>query len=490
MGTTWSGGAGESRFRTALRKTQPFAYAEVVAGLAVLVAINLIFLPNDPGFTKVNPHPFWLVVILTAARYGALPGYSAGAISALVYLALAVLGAGSLSQADILSAQTLLNPVLFLIVGAALGELRESHKRAHKRLAIRYDEVETSLQDLAQRYLASMELSRELERRITTQTSTVTTLYQAAKSLENMEMRELSPSVLELTASFVEVDSCAIYLRQNGRFILEAARPRNPGFERPEELDTAHGLPAMVMAQRRTATVRDLVADATPAQVSRRRPLMVTPLLSEDDEVMGMLIVERMPFLRFTPAAVRLFSLLGDWASSAYQRALKFRQTKDRNVEDEITGAYNYFYVLKRVGEEMERARQYGIPMSLLVITVADYGDIPLIRVPNVLRTLSLILNHQVRPYDVLGKYLTEGVFLLLLPHASMQQSISLGERISREVEAFGFKPFDDDRDLRLITGATSLSESVTSAEALVEEAVRGLYEGSGGAGRRKDGAS
>ncbi len=475
--------------RTTLRRTQPLAYIEMIAGLGVLVAINLLFFREDPGFRGVNPNPLWIVVIAIAVRYGALPGYAVGALSACVYLVLVVLGAGSVSQANIFSVDVLLQPVLFLVAGGAIGELRESHKRAQKRLAAKYDEVEAGLQDVAQKYLASMELGRELERLISTQTSTVMTLYQAAKALENLEVRDLSPSVLELISSFVEAESCAIYLRQNGKFILEGGRPQNPGFERPEELDTTQGLPAIAIAERRTATVRDLVADATPAQVSRRRPLMVAPLLSEDDELMGMLVVERMPFLRFTPAAIKLFSLLGDWASSAFQRALLFRQTKDRNVEDEITGAYNYFYVLKRAEVEVERARRYEISLSLLAVSVADYEDIPSVRVPSVLRTLSLIFARQTRPYDVLGKYLTQGVFLLLLPHAGNQQSVFLGQRISREVEAFGFKPFDDDRDLKLLTGVASLSESITNAEVLVEEAIRVLYESADGTSYGKDGA-
>jgi polysaccharide biosynthesis protein PelD len=450
----------------------------MMIGLGLLGAIDLLFLRDDVDSRYASLHPFWLIVVLIAVRYGALPGYVAGALSALVYLAIAVLRAGSLPQADILSAQVLLNPVLFVLVAGALGELQESGKRAYRSLVAKYEEVEAGMQDLAQRYLASRELNTELERRIAIQTSTVTTLYKAAKSLENLDMQILSPSVLELTVSFVEVEACALYLRRDGRFMLEEARPANVDFDRPQELGTTQGLLAIVLGERRTATVRDVMAEATPAQIMSQRLLMATPLLSEDSEVMGILIVERMPFLRFTPAAVKLFALLGDWASSAFQRALRFQQTLDRNIEDEITGAYNYFYVVKRLGEEIERFRRYGIPLTLVALGIKDYGEILPVKLTSVLHTLNLTFGPQMRTFDILGKYVTDGMFLLVLPHTTMHQAQTVAEWFKREIDALEIKPFDDDCNLEVNVGVASVSKDVTGPELLIEEAVRALHAG------------
>ncbi len=464
--------------------TQSLAYAEIALGLAVLVTASLLFFPEDPGFLTVAPHPFWVVVLAIAARYGALPGYAAGVASAAVYLALAVWQAGSFAEADLLSARVLAEPVLFLLVGASLGELREARKREHLRLARRYDELEENVRDLAQRYLASMELSRELERRIVTQTATVTTLYGAAKALEGLEVEELEPAVLELVASFIEADACSLYLRREGRFVLAASLPARSG--RPEELDTSRGLPAVVMAGKRAATVREIVAEVSPMEFRRQRILMAAPLLSEDREVMGLLVVEKMPFLRFTPTAVRLFALLADWASSAFQRALRFRQTRDRNIEDELTGAYSYAYTTKRIEEEFLRARRYGLPLALLAVRVAGHGEIEPVKLPGVLRVLSLVFRHNIRSFDVLGKHSSEDTFLLLLTHTTPDGARSVAARLEREVAAFGFRPFDDDRELRIVAGLASLSEDVSSPDDLVQRTADALaYETSGRRGEK-----
>ncbi|MCA3748587.1 MAG: GAF domain-containing protein [Rubrobacter sp.] len=465
--------------RPGKRSVRAVAYAETALALAILVAAGLLIQPQNPGFVGVSPHPFWLVVVPIAALHGSPPGYVAGAASALAYLGLAAAQAGSLADPGLLRPGFLLEPVLFLVAGGALGELRESQRRRERDMLRRQEELESDLQDLAQRYLASVELARELERRIVDQTSTVTTLYEAAKALERLEVEELSPAVLELAGSFVEVESCSLYLLRDGRFVLEAGRPE--GAPRPGELDTGSGLPAIVASERRTATVHELLTEPTPGRLARQPMLMVAPILSGDGEVAGMLVAERMPFLRFTPAAVRLFTLLGDWASGAFQRALRFRQTRDRNVEDELTGAYNHAYLLKRAEQEVFRSRTYGIPLSLLALRAEDFEHIPEIRLPGVLRTLSLVFRHHIRPIDVLGKHAEEGTFLLLLPHLNAEAADDLAARLRREVESFGFRPFEEqDRILRLRTGRATLSGTAGGARELVEAAVDSLGKGDG----------
>lgn len=467
-------------YRLFARGTQPLSYAEMGIGLGLLVAINLLLVRDDLGFTRADPHPFWLVIVAIAARYGARPGYAVGALSAVLYLVLVAARPGAL---DPTSPAVVLDPVLFLLGGIGLGELRESQKRSHRRLAERYEDVEAGLQDLAQRYLASMELARELERRIADQTSSVMTLYQAAKALEGLDMRELSPSVLELVGSFVDADACSLYLRRDDAFVFEACRPPNARAERPQELDVSRGMPAIAVGEKRTATVRDVVAELTPAQIRREKMLMVAPLLSEDREVMGLLTVEKMPFLRFTPGAVKLFTLLGDWASSAFQRALRFQRTQDRNIDDELTGAYSYSYMIKRLDEELARARRYKTPLTLVAVRIEDYASMAQVRLPGVLRTVSLVLRHGTRGVDVLGKHSSDDTFLIILPHTAVEGGEILAGRLREAVESFEFKPFDDDRTLRIGTGLASPSQDADGPDALIVAAVRDVDARVGGEG-------
>jgi GGDEF domain-containing protein len=477
--------------RAALRDTQPVAYAEIAIGLGLLVAINLLFFRNDNwGFFDANPHPFWLVILPIAVRYGALPAYTAGLLSAAIYLLFVIFQPRSAFAVDIFSTQAFLNPVLFVVVGGLLGEVREAQKRAHRDLARRYDDVEASLQDLAERYLAAVEINREMQRRIVTQTSTVTTLYQAAKALEQLEIEELAPSILQLVTDFIEADACALYLRRDGQLELRQGRPAEVSFSRPRTLDTSRGIAAAVFSEKRTITVRDVMAEATPSEIMAQPLLMATPLLGQNGEVIGIITVEKMPFLRFTPTAVKLFTLLGDWATTAFQTAMRFQETRDRNVSDELTGAYNFSYMAKRLAQEIDRAQRYGLPLTLVAFRVAQHDAIPPVKLPTILQTLGFVFRQHIRPIDILGKGATDDTFLVVLPHLTEREGQALAERIRGEIEAFGFQPFDDDRTLQVQVALVSAAEAPSSGDEMIERVLARLAAerpapSPGGAGRR-----
>jgi diguanylate cyclase (GGDEF)-like protein len=335
--------------------------------------------------------------------------------------------------------------------------------------------MESDLEDLAQRYLAAVEINREMQRRIVSQTSTVTTLYQAAKALDQLEIEQLCPAILELVATFVEAEACALYLRVDDRFVLKEARPEQVGFPRPPELDTSRGIPALVLSEQRTATIRDIFAAATPAQIAQAPLLIATPLLGQNHEVIGILTVERMPFLRLTPSAVKLFSLLGDWASSAFQTALQFQQTRDRNVVDELTGAYSASYISKRLSEELARARMYQMPLSVLAIRIDHYPSIPAVKLPSVLQALSVAFRRYIREIDVLGKSAMDDSFIVLLPQLTAEDASAVGERIRREIEAFAFQPFDTEQTLSISVAVASLGPDVQRADDLIAKALHSL---------------
>ncbi len=52
-----------------------------------------------------------------------------------------------------------------------------------------------------------------------------------------------------------------------------------------------------------------------------------------------------------------------------------------------------------------------------------------------------------------------------------------MAAKVARELAAFGFKPFEDDRDLTVSTTSATITEGTPGAEALIEEALRDLHD-------------
>jgi GGDEF domain-containing protein len=217
------------------------------------------------------------------------------------------------------------------------------------------------------------------------------------------------------------------------------------------------------------------MAEATPSEIMTQPLLMATPLLGQSGEVIGIITVERMPFLRFTPTAVKLFTLLGDWATTAFQTAMRFQETRDRNVSDELTGAYNFSYITKRLAQEVDRARQYGLPLTLVGLRVEQHDAIPPVKLPMILQTLGFVFRQHIRPIDILGKGATDDTFLVVLPHVTEAEGQALAERVRGEIEAFGFQPFDDERTLQVRVALVGATEVPGGADDMIDRVLARL---------------
>ena len=60
---------------------------ETVIFIVVAIGVNKIFFPSHHGFLNVHPHPFWVIVILIAIRYGFKEGLVCAGVAGATYSA-------------------------------------------------------------------------------------------------------------------------------------------------------------------------------------------------------------------------------------------------------------------------------------------------------------------------------------------------------------------------------------------------------------------
>ncbi|MFO0571072.1 MAG: diguanylate cyclase [Polyangiaceae bacterium] len=116
----------------------------------------------------------------------------------------------------------------------------------------------------------------------------------------------------------------------------------------------------------------------------------------------------------------------------------KARQKLEQlSVHDELTGLYNYRYLHTRLGEEFKRAERYHDPLACVVIDVDrlqghnEFGGRAL--GDNVVRGVADVIRRSVREVDVVARFGGDE-FLLVLPSTHFAGSVTVAERIWREV--------------------------------------------------------
>jgi diguanylate cyclase (GGDEF)-like protein len=154
---------------------------------------------------------------------------------------------------------------------------------------------------------------------------------------------------------------------------------------------------------------------------------------------------------------------------------LRIRRTEERirqlSMIDEFTGLFSRNYVLRRLDEEMVRARRRNSP---LVVAMLDLDDFKLFNDnfghqfgDEVLKRVSASLKANVRLYDSIGRYGGEE-FLLVQPETSEADGLAAVERLQAKAQEERFE--SNGAELRV---TFSVGLVVWDLEATLEELVR-----------------
>jgi hypothetical protein len=290
---------------------EAFLSVALVTGAAAAV-------PGHWGLLDVQPHPLWLVVLAIAIRYGSPAGYAGGAFAAAGYCLLSWLQPGALAGSP--EVHPLLQPVLLFAGGAIIGELVQGRQRRLTRTEEALRLAAASLQSLTTRYQTLREVQGELEKSIVGQPASIASLYRTAKQLSSLDSSAVCTAAVNLVAEYLEVETCSLYLDCDGSLRWRAGIPSKQAGSR-YVLDASQPLVSQALREHRVATIHEQIMQGAGPTADDLQAIMVGPLLDGAGRIRGVVVIERLPFLKFTPTAVQLFELLVDWVSTALQNA-------------------------------------------------------------------------------------------------------------------------------------------------------------------------
>jgi diguanylate cyclase (GGDEF)-like protein len=202
-------------------------------------------------------------------------------------------------------------------------------------------------------------------------------------------------------------------------------------------------------------------------------------LLEQDNRTAGLLLLSR-DASEFTEDEQHILAIF----ATQVAMLLDTIRVRDRIMNlaetDELTGVWNKRYFRRQLPQEVERARTFGVPLSLLFFDIDDFkqindthghmiGDV-------VLSELCGAVRETLRPTDTVVRFGGDE-FAVILPHTDSSGAVAVAERVLSRVRTLTI-PTDEEATVQCsISIGLAEFDRDDSASDLVRRADERLYE-------------
>lgn len=293
------------------------AAAETIVFFAAALVLDAVLLDGS-RFAGIEPHPFWLFVLVVAAFYGTAAGVFAAVLATLLAFLGNLPARNPLDNESVYLLAVVGKPALWLGSAVVSGEIRTRRERVSEAHRQRADGLQAQNDALT---TANAELEANCDRlrkAAAGQIQTALSLVQAARSVETRSPSSVFASVEGLVTSILMPTAYSIYLHNGGRLDLVVQTNDGRALNALGHYASDSPLYRAVVGEQMVLHV----ADARGQQILGQDGIIAGPLMDiATGTVVGMLKVEGLPMTLLRQDILQVFKALCEWIGAAYRNA-------------------------------------------------------------------------------------------------------------------------------------------------------------------------
>ena len=415
---------------------------ETLIAVAILIAVNLVFLPDRPAYEGVTPNPLWIVILAMAARYGRMGAIFASALVVTFFFANYLVLRGIDAFYD--DPWILRFPFLFILVGFMLGEIKTVFILREDYLTNRVEELVSANDKIAKEMAVVKEAHKGLTIDVASTTDTITILNEITARLKSIHAEEILKGMLESFRDYLDVEECSFYEQEGNLLMLKDNIGWKDYYRRPESYELGQGLIGLTAERRRTMSIKDAVLKKQRGQKKEAGMIgdsvITIPLVGVEDKLYGVASVEKLPLLKLTDATVQTMRVIAGLTASALNTAYSFKKLEQKQIREKDFDVFRYHYFLSRLDEEFNRSWNYMLPLSLMAFRWEKVQSLEDEQRKTMMQTIIALITSHVRTFDVLAKGPTTDIpLVLLLATTSGPQAKNLKEKFIERINDYHF---------------------------------------------------
>ncbi len=411
---------------------RPVAIVEALGMLIILTLVDTFFFGGH-RFWDVNPHPYWIPVLLIAAQHGT----NEGLITALLATCFYLIGnvpeqPEGVDHYDYLYSVAI-NPILWFVAGWAVGELRMRHIRERDGLIKNLDDSQQREDLIADSYKFVKNRKESLEVQMSGQLVSSIEAYRAAKAVETLDPKSVMQGVEQLVSSVVGPQKFSLFIFHDSKLTATILHGWAPMDDYAQEIDSYSPLYQAVVAQQETL----VIANEQHEAILDGQGVMAGPIVDPDSKrVVGMLKIEQMDFITLSLNTVETFRALCEWIGTALINARNYQTVKSEaivNPERNLL-TFNYF---KRQSDYMSKlAKRVGFDLAMMVIKINDAKSLSDTDRVTVARQIGESVKAVLRSVDLAFDYQTDGEeYSILMPATTQAGASIVRDKIAKDLE-------------------------------------------------------
>ena len=392
---------------------------EIILAFLLLDFLNFYFFKNDMGFLHTPLHPYWLIVLFIPTRYGFTSGFMAGVIAG-IHVVLFSLGHFPLRMdiEKIAEAHGLDLPVAFVLTGLFLGAVRQKYKDSEEQKERELKESREILEDLKKTAETTERARRVLEGRIVGETTTVRTLYEAAKKFDSLDLQSVYQGCLNILVGHLKVEKASLYIKDGEYLILKSSYGWTQGKASAGKLAFKDSIMSIAFEKKEIVTIKDILKrqDAKKHEAQYEEILAMIPFLNSVNEIVGVVNIEKLDFFQFNKPNLELMQIIIDWASRAIDNKLAYEKMKSQLIFDEQEEIYSNNYFKTALEKEFIKAKEHHLKLAVGFIKLEHFGFLEERVKTLVSRRVVAYLKKVASSSDLIFHYKFEGTYAVLSP--------------------------------------------------------------------------
>ena len=313
-------------------------------------------------------------------------------------------------------------------------------------------------------------------------------LYEIVQTMgQSLNTQETADLIISKAKKIIDFATCVLFLIQPDDSQLVAVAASGPYAEaiRGRRLSLGSGVSgAVAVSGQCSGPGRPATADLAlllgpSARECTLAEALSAPLIAEG-KTFGVLTLYRPSDRRFTEDDARLAVTVARQASIAISNSRRHEQTRQSALTDQLTGLANARYFFIRLEQELTRAAQEHIPLSLIAIDLNSLKQINDTfghqQGDRVLCILAEVFRRHVRDTDTVVRYAGDE-FFIILPNTSNKRALDTGGRIKRAVRETTVEMLPGHAtNLSASLGVATFPGDASDAHSLIALADRAMY--------------